>query len=187
MEATARFQRLAAPHLPAAFNLAFWLVRSRPDAEDIVQEALLRAFRSFSTFEGDTFRPWFFAIVRNVAYTTMASRNQFAQTVSLDEAFGSFGADDDRQIDIPLDEPTQEDRMIEASDRDAVLQALSRLPAIYREVLVLREIEGLAYREICRITGTAPGTVMSRISRGRSELKRILLAEAEKGQAHAMR
>ena len=175
MERSSRFEQLVRPHLAAAFNLAFWLVRSRSDAEDIVQEALLRAFRSFGGFEGNAIRPWFFAIVRNTAYSWLGSHQLSAEVVSLEEA------------DIPLDEPSAEDRMVQEADRELLLECLARLPPIFREILVLREIEGLGYREIGEITGVASGTVMSRLSRGRNELRKLLLQKIGDGQVNAVR
>src|SRR5215831_3186098 len=154
--------------MEAAFNLAFWLVRSRADAEDIVQEAYLRAFRGFDGFRGGDMRPWLLAIVRNTAYRWLSNRRRSGTVISLEEAFaeGSGQSADD----IASDEPTAEERLIGAA---------------VREVLVLREIEGLAYREIAEVTGAPVGTVMSRLSRGRGELRKVLTRLMGKDEPNA--
>jgi len=173
-----QFEPLALPCMEAAFNLAFWLVRSRADAEDIVQEAYLRGFR------GDDMRPWLLAIVRNTAYRWLSNRRRSGTVISLEEAFaeGSGQSTDD----IASDEPTAEERLIGAAERDYVLRALAELPPAFREVLVLREIEGLAYREIAEVTGAPVGTVMSRLSRGRGELRKVLTRLMGKDEPNAM-
>jgi RNA polymerase sigma-70 factor (ECF subfamily) len=170
--------------MEAAFNLAFWLVRSRADAEDIVQEAYLRAFRAFDGFRGDDMRPWLLAIVRNTAYRWLSNRRRSGTVISLEEAFAEGrGQSAD---DIASDEPTAEERLIGAAERDYVLRALAELPPAFREVLVLREIEGLAYREIAEVTGAPVGTVMSRLSRGRGELRKVLTRLMGKDEPNAM-
>jgi RNA polymerase sigma-70 factor (ECF subfamily) len=170
--------------MEAAFNLAFWLVRSRADAEDIVQEAYLRAFRAFDGFRGGDMRPWLLAIVRNTAYRWLSNRRRSGTVISLEEAFaeGSGHSADD----IASDEPTAEERLIGAAERDYVLRALAELPPAFREVLVLREIEGFAYREIAEVTGVPVGTVMSRLSRGRGELRKVLTRLMGKDEPNAM-
>jgi RNA polymerase sigma-70 factor, ECF subfamily len=170
--------------MEAAFNLAFWLVRSRADAEDIVQEAYLRAFRAFDGFRGDDMRPWLLAIVRNTAYRWLSNRRRSGTVISLEEAFAEGGGQS--ADDIASDEPTAEERLIGAAERDYVLRALAELPPAFREVLVLREIEGLAYREIAEVTGAPVGTVMSRLSRGRGELRKVLTRLMGKDEPNAM-
>jgi RNA polymerase sigma-70 factor, ECF subfamily len=170
--------------MEAAFNLAFWLVRSRADAEDIVQEAYLRAFRAFDGFRGGDMRPWLLAIVRNTAYRWLSNRRRSGTVISLEEAFAEGGG---QSVDeIASDEPTAEERLIGAAERDYVLRALAELPPAFREVLVLREIEGLAYREIAEVTGVPVGTVMSRLSRGRGELRKVLTRLMGKDEPNAM-
>jgi len=172
------------PCTEAAFNLAFWLVRSRADAEDIVQEAYLRAFRAFDGFRGGDMRPWLLAIVRNTAYRWLSNRRRSGTVISLEEAFAEGGG---QSVDeIASDEPTAEERLIGAAERDYVLRALAELPPAFREVLVLREIEGLAYREIAEVTGVPVGTVMSRLSRGRGELRKVLTRLMGKDEPNAM-
>jgi RNA polymerase sigma-70 factor (ECF subfamily) len=168
--------------MEAAFNLAFWLVRSRADAEDIVQEAYLRAFRAFEGFRGGDIRPWLLAIVRNTAYRWLSNRRRSGTVVSLEEAFAEGSGHDD----IAADEPTAEERLIGAAERDYVLRALAELPPAFREVLVLREIEALSYRDIAEVTGVPVGTVMSRLSRGRGELRKVLMRLIDKDEPNAM-
>jgi RNA polymerase sigma-70 factor, ECF subfamily len=179
-----QFEPLALPCMEAAFNLAFWLVRSRADAEDIVQEAYLRAFRAFDGFRGDDMRPWLLAIVRNTAYRWLSNRRRSGTVISLEEAFAEGGGQS--ADDIASEEPTAEERLIGAAERDYVLRALAELPPAFREVLVLREIEGLAYREIAEVTGAPVGTVMSRLSRGRGELRKVLTRLMGKDEPNAM-
>ncbi len=174
------FETLALPHLGAAYNLAFWIVRSREDAEDVVQEAYLRAFRAFDDLRGEDIRPWLFAIVRNVAYRAVGARNRTANVVSLNA--GPFDRDNAYApvMEIADEGMTAEQAMVNEADRALVQAALADLPAAYREVVMLREIEGLNYREIARITGTVIGTVMSRLARGRKELRDRLALLMEK-------
>jgi RNA polymerase sigma-70 factor, ECF subfamily len=181
-----RFEPLALPCMEAAFNLAFWLVRSRPDAEDIVQEAYLRAFRAFDSFRGDDIRPWLLAIVRNTAYRWLSNRRRSGTVISLEQAFADGGDEGTDARQIAADEPTAEERLIGAAERDYVQRALAELPPAFREMLVLREIEGFSYRDIAEVTGAPIGTVMSRLSRGRGELRKVLTRLIEKDEPNAM-
>ena len=181
-----RFEPLALPCMEAAFNLAFWLVRSRPDAEDIVQEAYLRAFRAFDSFRGDDIRPWLLAIVRNTAYRWLSNRRRSGTVISLEQAFADGGDEGTDARQIAANEPTAEERLIGAAERDYVQRALAELPPAFREVLVLREIEGFSYRDIAEVTGAPIGTVMSRLSRGRGELRKVLTRLIEKDEPNAM-
>lgn len=186
MGSLSRFERLALQHLEAAYNLAFWLVRSRPDAEDVVQEAYLRALRSYETFKGDDMRPWLLAIVRNSAYRWLNNRRRAGNVISLDEAHGGFAGEDAAPVEIATDEPSAEARLIGAVERDYVVRALAELPPAFREALVLREIEGLSYRDIAVVTGAPIGTVMSRLARGRSELRKVLTQLMARDDFNAM-
>jgi RNA polymerase sigma factor (sigma-70 family) len=166
-----RFQALALPHLDAAYNLARWLSRNPGDAEDIVQEAFLRAFRFFDAFRGDEARPWLLAIVRRVWYDEWRRRAGAEEVAPFDEL----------RDDAPLEgwetggvDP--ETLAIRAEDTRNVHDALQRLPVEYREVLVLRELEELGYREIAAIADLPIGTVMSRLARGRRRLATLLSA-----------
>jgi RNA polymerase sigma factor (sigma-70 family) len=162
------FERLALPHRDAAHNLAYWLVRSRPDAEDIVQDAYVRAFRAFKSCKGDV-KPWLLTIVRNVAYRWLSVR-QRASNVILTEDVATARELGVQEM-IPSEEPSAETLLIGAEERALVLAALAKLPPMFREVLVLREIEELSYGEIASVIGSPAGTVMSRLSRSRAQLK----------------
>jgi RNA polymerase sigma-70 factor (ECF subfamily) len=179
------FERLALPCMDAAFNLAFWLVRSRPDAEDIVQESYMRAFRAFHGFAGPDVRPWLLAIVRNVAYRWLSNRRRAANVISIDEAFDRAG-DEPAEAQLVADTPSPEAQLIGEVDRAIVKNALAELPPIFREVLVLREIEGFSYREIAEVTGAPVGTVMSRLARGRRELRKTLSKLLKRDEPNAV-
>ncbi|MGE5513144.1 MAG: sigma-70 family RNA polymerase sigma factor [Bacteroidota bacterium] len=185
MSSLSRFERLALSHLDAAFNLALWLVRSEPDAEDIVQESYMRAFRGFHGFAGTDIKPWLLAIVRNAAYRWLSNRRRAANVVSLDEAFGGPG-EEPGESQIACEDPTPEAQLIGEVDRGLVRSALAELPPIFREAMVLREIEWLAYREISQVTGAPIGTVMSRLARGRRELRKALNRLMEKHKSNAL-
>lgn len=184
MASLSRFESLALPHMAAAYNRAFWIVRSKEDAEDVVQEAYLRAFRAFDDLRGEDIRPWLLTIVRNVAYASARAKNQDWLLVSLDEGYADSVDGAVRSHDIAADEPTAEDAMVLADEHVMVHEALAELPDGIREVVTLREIEGLGYREIAEITGTAIGTVMSRLARGRKALQSRLLQRMERGGPH---
>jgi RNA polymerase sigma-70 factor, ECF subfamily len=180
------FERAALPHMDAAFNLAFWLVRNRADAEDVVQDAYLRAFRAQASLKGDDMRPWLLTIVRNVAYRALAKRGRAGNVISFDEAFPGRGGEVTGEVNIAADTPSAEALLIGDGDRTMVISALAELPPAFREVVVLREMEGLPYREIAAVTGVPIGTVMSRLSRARSELKTILTRLIEKDASNAL-
>jgi RNA polymerase sigma factor (sigma-70 family) len=180
------FEQAAMPHLDAAHNLAYWLVRSRADAEDIVQDAFLRAFRAYDTFRGDDIKPWLLAIVRNVAYRWLSVSQRTSNVVPIEEAFGSRSGETLAEAQLASEEPSAEALLIGAQERTRVLDALARLPPAFREVLVLREIEELPYGEIADVIGSPIGTVMSRLSRARAELRTMLKASIEKDEKDAM-
>ena len=184
MSSASRFEHLALRHLEAAYNLAFWLVRSRPDAEDVVQEAYLRAMRSFAGFRGDDMRPWLLAIVRHTAYRWLNNRRRAGNVISIEEAYASQGGLG--LAEIAANEPTAEARLIGADEQAVVVRALAELPAAFREVVVLREIEGLSYRDIAEVTGSPIGTIMSRLSRGRRELRKALTQLIAKDEPNAL-
>ncbi len=186
MSQRSAFEQVALPHLEAAHNLAYWLVRSRPDAEDIVQDAFVRAFRAFASFRGGDVRPWLLTIVRNVAYRWLAVRKRGSNVVSIEDAFAPRDGDIPGEAWIAADEPSPEALLIGAQERARVLTALAGLPPAFREVLVLREIEELSYNEIADVIGTPVGTVMSRLARARSELRKRLGALIEKEEKNAM-
>jgi len=160
-----RFGELALPHLDSAYNLARWLLREDRDAEDVVQEAFLRAFKAFGGLRGDNARPWLLAIVRNTCYTWLARHRRAELDVPYDDE--THGAGDG--VDAPGgglgDNP--EAILARADDARLVNEVLAHMPVGYREVIVLRDIEELSYREIADVAGLPIGTVMSRLARGR--------------------
>jgi RNA polymerase sigma-70 factor (ECF subfamily) len=166
------FEQQVLPHLDAAYSLAFWLMRDRADAEDVVQDAYIRALRGFSGFRGDAMRPWLLAIVRNVAWRALAVRRRATNNViPIEAAYTRAGESDPEPLRIPTDEPSAETRMIEAGDRAMLTRALDLMTPLFREALVLREIEEMSYAEIAIVLGVPQGTVMSRLSRARAELR----------------
>jgi RNA polymerase sigma factor (sigma-70 family) len=169
-EGSARFEQLFLPHLDAAYNLARWLIRNEHDAEDRVQEAYLRAFRFFGGFKGGDSRSWLLAIVRNTCYTWLQqNRRQDLETV-FDEEVHTRDAD-------PFN---PEKPLLETADSQLLQQALAELPVQFREILVLRELEGLSYKEIAAVAGTPIGTVMSGLARARKQLRRSLTERKKK-------
>jgi len=162
------FERVVLPHLDSAHNVARWLVRDAGLAEDVVQEAVLRALSYFSSFRGGDARPWLLRIVRNVAYRVLAERKQRAET-SFDEGHDRSGEDAPAlYVPDPADDP--EAALTRRQDLKQLDRALAALSAEQRECLVLKELEGLSYKEIAQVTGVPIGTVMSRLSRARRSL-----------------
>ncbi|MGY4629137.1 sigma-70 family RNA polymerase sigma factor [Bradyrhizobium sp. USDA 4486] len=163
-----RFARLIAPYLADAYAFARWITRDRADAEDVVQEACIRAFRAMNRFSGPNARAWLLTIVKNTAFTWLREKRA-AALVSFDE----LGEDDrlavERSGELGSD-GSPETALIAAADASKLEAAIASLPADFREVLVLRDIHGLEYREIAEITGTPTGTVMSRLARARQKL-----------------
>src|SRR5580700_1199358 len=154
---TERFEQVVLPHLDAAYNLARWLVRRPQDAEDIVQESYLRAFKFFGGYRGGDTRAWVLKIVRNTSYSFL-QKNRIAD---LAEEF-------DEQIHTTSTEQLgAEAALLQSADSRMLQQALDELPFNFREVIVLRELEGMSYREIAEVTGIPVGTVMSSLSRAR--------------------
>jgi RNA polymerase sigma factor (sigma-70 family) len=180
-ERNRRFQQLALPHLDAAYNLARWLCGNPGDADDVVQEAYLRAFRFFDTFHGDSIRPWLFAIVRRTWYTAWRRRASSREVAAFDDREpGDEPADETFEYGSCAGEDPQA-VLIRDEDVRLVHAALDALPVEYREVLVLRELEGLSYREIAAIADLPVGTVMSRLARGRRRLAAALRAQQAAG------
>ena len=172
------------PHRTAAFNLAYWMLGNREEAEDIVQEAYLRGFRAFAGFKGTDIRPWLLMIVRNAALTALDLRKRTNNVILLSEDVWTSSGNTAEEI--PATTPSPEAQVIAASERQALISALAKLPLKYREVIVLREMEGLSYLEIAETTGTAIGTVMSRLSRARAELRRTLAAALHRQEQSAV-
>ncbi len=164
------FEHTVMPHIPAAYNVARWLVSDATLAEDVVQDSVVRALRYFASFKGGDSRAWLLRIVRNVAYTALAARRR-APTTSLDDPGPS--QDDDApapQIPDPADDPEQS--LLRGESFARLDQALAALPPELRECLVLHELEDLSYKDIAQITGVPIGTVMSRLWRARQALMR---------------
>ena len=181
------FEQQALPHLDAAYSLAFWLMRDRADAEDVVQDAYIRALRGFDGFRGDDMRPWLLAIVRNVAWRALAARRRVTNNViPIESAYTRDGDDAREPMSIPSDEPSAETRLIEAGDRALLNRALDAVTPLFREVLVLREIEDMSYAEIATVLGVPQGTVMSRLSRARAELRMRYKDLARESGKHAL-
>jgi RNA polymerase sigma factor (sigma-70 family) len=158
------FEQEVLPHLDAAYNLARWLTRNNQDAEDVVQEAYIRAFRFFGAFRGGNARAWVLRIVRNTCYNWLQENRPLQSAKEFDENL--FGPD-------PRTLNPEQTLLQNASDK-VIRQALEALPLIFREVLIMRELEGMSYKEIAEVTGTPPGTVMSRLSRARDGLRQSL-------------
>lgn len=163
-----RFESLTLPHLDAAYNLARWITGNDEDAPDVVQEAVLRALRYFASFRGDNARPWLLQIVRHTCFAWM-KRNRPSEIVA--------PADEDEPVSTAWHEPSPDEpfmAVVRGDERTQVNQALAQLPVAFREVLVLRELEDLSYREIATIAEVPVGTVMSRLSRARNMMREAL-------------
>jgi RNA polymerase sigma-70 factor (ECF subfamily) len=165
-----RFKAVVLPHLADAYTLARWLTGSRADAEDVVQDACLRAFRAISTYAGGNARAWVLTIVRNTAYTWLGKNRGLVLVEDIDaleQARGGVDADASHT-------ETPETALIAKADAAQLDAAIAALPAPFREALVLREIHDLDYREIASVTGVPVGTVMSRLARARHRLMVVL-------------
>jgi RNA polymerase sigma-70 factor (ECF subfamily) len=158
------FEQALLPHLDAAHNLARWLTRNARDADDVVQEAYLRAFRFFPGFRGGDARAWLLTIVRNTCYNWLHANRRLQEAAEFDENFA------------PPDShaPNPEEIALQNDTATLMREALGKLPRNFREVLILRELEGMSYKEIADITGMPAGTVMSSISRARGRLRQVL-------------
>ena len=165
----ASFEAAVLPHLDAAYNLARWLTRNDADAEDVVQEAYLRAFKFFGGFHGEDGRAWLLGIVRNTSYTWM-QRNRSPQ------------------LNMPLDDETHEVKsndlnpealLLQKADAQMLRQAVEELPVEFREVLVLRELDEMSYKQIAEVADLPLGTVMSRLARARKRLQQILASHTQ--------
>lgn len=166
----ARFESVVLPHLDAAYTLARYLTRDAHDAEDVVQDACLRALKYFDSFhgeEGTSARAWLLAIVRNTAYSRRRGQRIDALTTEFDETQHSDAAADEHP----------EGMLLQKAAKETLARALGHLAPEYREVIVLRELEGLSYKEISVVAGVPVGTVMSRLSRARTRLQEALREE----------
>src|SRR5438270_1235947 len=157
----ASFEETMLPHMDAAHNLAKWLLRNEQDAQDVVQEAYLRAFKSFSGFHGSNGRAWLLTIVRNTSYTLLKKNRAVDLTTTFDEESHAVGH-----------ESVTPARILEhAEDAELIKNAMDELPAEFREILILRHQESLSYNEIGEMLKIPIGTVMSRLARARGKLK----------------
>jgi RNA polymerase sigma-70 factor, ECF subfamily len=163
------FDQVVLPHLDAAYNLARWLTRNGHDAEDVVQEAFLRALKFFGGFHGGNARAWLLTIVRNACYDWLRRNRTSEVAAPLDEEIH----------DLVDPSPTPEDLAVALADRRRLREALEALPLAWREVLILRELEALSYKEIADVAGIKIGTVMSRLARARAALQQQLTVDLE--------
>jgi RNA polymerase sigma-70 factor, ECF subfamily len=166
-----RFELLALPHLDAAFNLARWLAGNAADAEDVVQEAYLRAFRYFDAYQGGDFRVWLLTIVRNCFFTWVRENRSNRLVFQPDAPLGDTVETETTAWGAAPRDP--EALLLERLDSQTLSRLIQRLPAEYREVLLLREVEDLAYKDIAVVIGAPIGTVMSRLARARLALRKL--------------
>jgi RNA polymerase sigma-70 factor (ECF subfamily) len=164
-----RFEQLVFPHVDAAFNLARWLLHRREDAEGVAQEALLRACRYFPGFQGGDARVWVLQIVRNTCYSWLEKNRPAELTVDFNEE------------SYQRNQASPERLAISGDDGERLTRALEALPPRFREVLVLRELEGCSYKEIAAVTSVPIGTVMSALARARRQLFFVLRDPSRKG------
>jgi RNA polymerase sigma factor (sigma-70 family) len=168
------FEQSVVPHLRAAYNLARWLTRNEHDAEDVVQEAYMRAFKFFGGFRGGDSRSWLLTIVRNTCYTWMQQNRSRELTTVLDEEIHTVESDS-------LD---PEALLLQNVNSEVVRRAIDELPLEFREAIILRELEEMSYKEIADISGVPLGTVMSRLARGRKRLQQVLSGGKSKEHEH---
>jgi RNA polymerase sigma-70 factor, ECF subfamily len=166
----ASFEETMLPHMDAAHNLARWLLRNEDDARDVVQEAYLRAFKSFGGFRGSNGRAWLLTIVRNTSYTLLKKNHAVDLTTTFDEEIHATGHDSVSPATI----------LEHAEDAELITKAMDELPTEFREILTLRHQEDLSYKDIGEILNIPAGTVMSRLARGRAKLKEYLAARIGK-------
>jgi RNA polymerase sigma-70 factor (ECF subfamily) len=155
------------PHMDAAHNLARWLLRNEQDAQDVVQEAYLRAFKSFSGFHGSNGRAWLLTIVRNTSYTLLKKNRAADLTTTFDEEVHASGHESSSPATI----------LEHAEDAELIKNAMNELPAEFREILALRHQEDLSYQDIGDILKIPAGTVMSRLARARAKLREYLSSQ----------
>jgi RNA polymerase sigma-70 factor (ECF subfamily) len=170
-----RVEQVVLPHLDAAYNLAHYLTGNPTDAEDVVQEACLRAIRAFDGYHGgmSSARSWMLTIVRNTTYTWLRTNRKYAPATGMDEEMENVAAD----------APDPEQILMQSVDAQMLADAVQQLPVEYREVLVLRELEVMSYKEIADICGLPLGTVMSRLARARKQMQQLLGGKVRGGVA----
>ena len=167
------FEETVLPHLNAAFNYARWLTKNDADAEDVVQDAAVRAFRFFASLRGDNPRAWLLTIVRHTWYARLARQAARPRATEYEEMADPRTAD----------QPSPEALLLQRQTVDRVRQAVESLPTDFREVIVLRELEGMSYKDIAAVVDIPIGTVMSRLARARERLLGILNPAAAAGDA----
>ena len=167
-----RFEQTVLPHLAAAYNLARWLTRNDQEAQDVTQEACMRAFRFFDGYQGGNMRTWLLTIVRNTCYTWLHKNRRADSTELFNEEIHSseVSGSANPEIQVPA-----------SADKETLNRALEVLPDVFREALVLREIEGVSYKEIANVTSVSLGTVMSLLARARMRLRQSLSVELSRG------
>jgi RNA polymerase sigma-70 factor (ECF subfamily) len=171
-ETRARLEQALLPYLGDAYHLARWLTHDPHGAEDVVQEAFLRALKSFAGFRGTDGRAWLLAIVRNTFYTWLKEERGRQPVTAFDEVTESFEAEG----------MNPETLLLRKEDRQSVWRAVEELPAEFREVVILRDLKGLSYKEIAAVTAVPMGTVMSRLARGRERLYQRLSETVSSGR-----
>lgn len=177
------FRRLILPHLPGAYNLARYLTRDAVLADDVVQDAIVRAFRSFAQFRGGSARAWLYAIIRNCSRTAQARTGGALALVVYENSLSERAA---AQLgEHPDPGPTPEEDALRKADISLVRRTVEAIPEPFREAIVLRELEDLSYAEIAQVTGAPIGTVMSRLARGRAMLAEKLLPANQTSDGHS--
>ena len=173
------FRRVVLPHLDGAYNLARYLTRDPVLSDDVVQDAVLRAYRAFGQFRGGSARAWLFAIVRNCCRTAQSGAGGALSLVIYES---SLSEEDTAQlVEHPDPSPSPEEEVFRKADADRVRLAIETIPEPFREAVVLRDLEDLSYGEIAEVTGVPIGTVMSRLARGRASLAKELLPPGKTG------
>jgi len=174
-----RFEQTVLPHLPAAYNLAQWLMRDPHDAEDVVQQSSLRAWRAFASFRGEDARSWLLAIVRNACFTELR-RRRGGPPIAREPL-------DDHDVAAPERKTDPHSALLQRLDAEALAAAIEKLPEVFREAFVLREMEGLSYSQIAEVSDVPVGTVMSRLARARRRLCEMLNTEhRHNGNGHLL-
>jgi RNA polymerase sigma-70 factor, ECF subfamily len=164
-----KFEEVFLPHLDAAYNLARWLLRNDQDAEDCVQDAYLRAYKAYPRFRGGDGKAWFMTIVRNVCYTAIKKLRSHETPEPFDE-----------EIHCATDDVMKTEELRQKANAETLQQGLEKLPPEFREMIVLHDLEGHAYKEIALIAGIPIGTVMSRLARARGRLRTEIIALSTK-------
>ena len=174
----AHFERTVLPHLDAAYNLARWLLRNDADADDVTQDACVRAYRFFDSFHGGNAKTWLLTIVRHACYSWLKQHRAEKSTMPFDEQQHSANHDDTANGNSPFT-ASPETLHLQDADRRLLHRYLEELPLEFRETLVLRELEGLSYKEISSVMDIPIGTVMSRLARARGLLQQRLSGQSK--------